>query len=96
MMRALLFSPQVLLLDEPFSALDPIVRLELAREPRRLANADTGRVLLWVTHDIEEARAHADTITIVRDGAAHGPHGVDVAMRTDSYLMRYDALLRRA
>jgi osmoprotectant transport system ATP-binding protein len=95
MMRALLFAPAVLLLDEPFSALDPIVRLELARELRRLANRDTGRVLLWVTHDIDEARINADTITVVRDGTAHGPAAVEVAMRQDPYLMRYEELSRR-
>src|SRR5208282_6818887 len=60
-------SPQVLLLDEPFSALDAPVRLELRRELRRLQR-DTGLATVLVTHDPEEAAFLADQVIVISDG----------------------------
>jgi NitT/TauT family transport system ATP-binding protein len=57
--RALAVRPRVLLLDEPFSALDPETRARLRGDVARLAAA-TGTTLLLVTHDREDARALAD------------------------------------
>ena len=53
--RALITAPRVLLLDEPFSALDTALRLQL-REEFRTHIASTGMAALWVTHDEAEAR----------------------------------------
>jgi len=65
--RALATDPQVVLLDEPFSALDTPVRAELRRELRRLQHeANLSTVL--VTHDPEEAAMLADEIMVVSDG----------------------------
>ncbi|NJP12003.1 MAG: ATP-binding cassette domain-containing protein [Leptolyngbyaceae cyanobacterium RU_5_1] len=52
--RALAADPPVLLMDEPFGALDPITRLELQQEFRRLQQ-ELGKTVLLVTHDIQEA-----------------------------------------
>ncbi len=52
--RALAADPPVLLMDEPFGALDPITRLELQQEFKRLQQ-DLGKTVVFVTHDIQEA-----------------------------------------
>jgi ABC-type sulfate/molybdate transport systems ATPase subunit/ABC-type sulfate transport system permease component len=65
--RALATSPRVVLLDEPFSALDTPVRAELRRELRRLQH-QTGLSTVLVTHDPEEAAMLADEILVVTDG----------------------------
>jgi molybdate transport system permease protein len=65
--RALAGDPRVVLLDEPFSALDAPVRAELRRELRRLQR-DAGLSTVLVTHDPEEAAMLADEIVVVKDG----------------------------
>jgi ABC-type Fe3+/spermidine/putrescine transport system ATPase subunit/ABC-type sulfate transport system permease component len=65
--RALAVDPRVVLLDEPFSALDAPVRAELRRELRRLQR-DVNLSTILVTHDPEEAAMLADEIMVVRDG----------------------------
>ena len=60
-------SPKVLLLDEPFSALDVPVRLELRRELRRLQH-ETGIATVLVTHDPEEAAFLSDEVLVIADG----------------------------
>ena len=65
--QALSRSPRVVLLDEPFSALDAPVREELRREVRRL-QYDTGLSTVLVTHDPEEAALLADEILVIADG----------------------------
>jgi molybdate transport system permease protein len=60
-------SPRVLLLDEPFSALDVPVRLELRRELRRLQR-ETGLATVLVTHDPEEAAFLSDELMVIADG----------------------------
>jgi molybdate transport system permease protein len=65
--RALARDPRVVLLDEPFSALDAPVRTELRREVRRLQH-DTGLSTILVTHDPEEAAMLADEIMVITDG----------------------------
>ena len=67
--QALCRSPRLLLLDEPFSALDAPVRLELRRELRRLQR-DTGLATVLVTHDPEEAAFLADEVIVISDGRA--------------------------
>jgi osmoprotectant transport system ATP-binding protein len=65
--RALAADPEVLLMDEPFGALDPITRQALRLELARIHKA-TGKTILFVTHDIDEALLLADTIAIIRAG----------------------------
>jgi molybdate transport system permease protein len=65
--RALARDPRIVLLDEPFSALDAPVRTELRRELRRLQH-DTGLGTVLVTHDPEEAAMLADEIIVITNG----------------------------
>jgi putative spermidine/putrescine transport system ATP-binding protein len=65
--RALAIRPQVLLLDEPLSALDAKVRVQLRDEIRRI-QLEVGITTLFVTHDQEEALAVADRVGVMRDG----------------------------
>ena len=65
--RALAIEPRVLLLDEPLSALDAKVRLQL-REQIRSLQQRLGTTTLFVTHDQEEALSMADRVGVMRDG----------------------------
>ena len=65
--RALAVEPQVLLLDEPFGALDANVRAELRRWLRRLHD-EQGVTTVLVTHDQEEAMEVADRIAVMQSG----------------------------
>jgi putative spermidine/putrescine transport system ATP-binding protein len=65
--RALAIQPTVLLLDEPLSALDAKVRVQLRDEIRRI-QLEVGTTTLFVTHDQEEALAIADRVGVMRDG----------------------------
>jgi osmoprotectant transport system ATP-binding protein len=66
--RALMLDPDLLLLDEPLGALDPIVRHELQRELRALFRR-LGKAVLVVTHDVAEAGYLADDVVLMRAGA---------------------------
>jgi osmoprotectant transport system ATP-binding protein len=65
--RALAGDPVVLLMDEPFSAVDPIARARLQEEFRRL-QATVGKTIIFVTHDVDEAVRLGDRIAIFSDG----------------------------
>ncbi|MGH6880972.1 MAG: quaternary amine ABC transporter ATP-binding protein, partial [Hypericibacter sp.] len=65
--RALAIDPEVLFLDEPFSALDPLIRREMQDELMRL-QAVLRKTIVFITHDFEEAIRLADRIAIMRDG----------------------------
>jgi osmoprotectant transport system ATP-binding protein len=65
--RALAADPPVLLMDEPFGAVDPIVRARLQAELHRLHD-EVGKTILFVTHDIDEALGLGDRIAIFREG----------------------------
>lgn len=65
--RALAPSPSIVLLDEPFSALDATLRVGLRREVGRILR-DAGATALLVTHDQEEAFALADRVSVLHDG----------------------------
>lgn len=65
--RALAVEPRVLLLDEPLSALDATVRVEVREEIRRIQR-ESGIATVFVTHDQEEALAISDRICVMRDG----------------------------
>ncbi len=65
--RGLAADPNILLMDEPFGAVDPIVRDELQRELLRLQR-DLDKTIVFVTHDIDEAFLLGDQVVILRQG----------------------------
>jgi len=65
--RALAADPPVLLMDEPFSAVDPVVRDGLQDELLRL-QGELGKTILFVTHDIDEAIKVGDAVAVLREG----------------------------
>lgn len=67
LMRALFLDPEVLLLDEPLGALDPVVRARL-QEDLRVVFTDLGKCVLVVTHDMAEAAYLAGSIAVVHEG----------------------------
>ena len=65
--RALASDPEVLLMDEPFSALDPLIRRQLQEQFMALS-ADMGKTTLFITHDLDEAIRIGNRIAIMKDG----------------------------
>jgi glycine betaine/proline transport system ATP-binding protein len=66
--RALANDPKMLLFDEPFSALDPLIRRDMQNEVIRLHH-ELGKTMVFITHDLSEALKLGDRILILRDGA---------------------------
>ena len=66
--RAFASDPKVMLYDEPFSALDPLIRRDMQDEVMRL-QSETGKTMVFITHDLAEALRLGDRIAIMRDGA---------------------------
>jgi osmoprotectant transport system ATP-binding protein len=67
LMRALMLDPDLLLLDEPMGALDPVVRSALQEDLRRIF-AELGKTVLLVTHDLGEAAYLSSDVALMRDG----------------------------
>ncbi len=65
--RALAVDPSLLLFDEPFSALDPLIRRDMQNEVIRL-HEQVGKTMIFITHDLQEALKLGDRILIMRDG----------------------------
>jgi glycine betaine/proline transport system ATP-binding protein len=65
--RALAVDPTVMLFDEPFSALDPLIRRDMQKEVIRLHH-EVGKTMIFITHDLQEALKLGDRILIMRDG----------------------------
>ena len=65
--RALAADPGLLLFDEPFSALDPLIRRDMQNEVIRLHH-EVGKTMVFITHDLHEALKLGDRILIMRDG----------------------------
>jgi glycine betaine/proline transport system ATP-binding protein len=65
--RALANDPTVMLFDEPFSALDPLIRRDMQNEVIRL-HEEVGKTMVFITHDLAEALKLGDRILIMRDG----------------------------
>jgi len=65
--RALAVDPQLLIFDEPFSALDPLIRRDMQNEVIRL-HEEVGKTMVFITHDLQEALKLGDRILIMRDG----------------------------
>jgi glycine betaine/proline transport system ATP-binding protein len=65
--RALAVDPEVMLFDEPFSALDPLIRRDMQNEVIRL-HSEVGKTMIFITHDLPEALKLGDHIVIMRNG----------------------------
>ncbi len=72
--RGLAVEPNILLMDEPFGAVDPIVRTELQEELLRLQR-ELGKTVVFVTHDIDEAFLLGDQIVILKKGGIIAQQG---------------------
>jgi osmoprotectant transport system ATP-binding protein len=86
--RALAADPPVLLMDEPFSAVDPVVREGLQDELLRL-QGELGKTVLFVTHDIDEAIKLGDRVAVLRAGgvlAQFGPPQQLLAEPADEFV----------
>jgi glycine betaine/proline transport system ATP-binding protein len=66
--RALATEPEILLMDEAFSALDPLIRKEMQNELLELQNK-MNRTIIFITHDLDEALKLGDRIALMKDGA---------------------------
>jgi osmoprotectant transport system ATP-binding protein len=66
--RALAARPKIMLMDEPFGALDPLIRDDLAEDYRQIHNT-LGLTTIFVTHDMTEAMLLGDRVAVMRDGA---------------------------
>lgn len=66
-MRALMLDPELLLLDEPLGALDPMIRYELQQELKHIFN-QLDKTVVMVTHDIAEAAYFGDSLVLIREG----------------------------
>lgn len=90
LMRALMLDPQVLLLDEPLGALDPMIRFDLQAELRELFTT-LGRTVVMVTHDLAEAAYLADTIVLIRRGQVvqSGTLGAMLEAPADDFVTRF-------
>lgn len=78
--RSLVVNPQLLLMDEPFSKLDPQTRSQMHEELLRLQRL-TGMTVLFVTHDVEEAIVLADRVVVLepRPGRVRAMHTINLA-----------------
>jgi sulfonate transport system ATP-binding protein len=92
--RALVREPRLLLLDEPFAALDALTRLKMQRLVAQLCAAHHPAVLL-VTHDIEEAILLADRVLVLKDGSISLDLTVDITHPRERGGEQFDKLRRR-
>jgi len=90
LMRALMLDPQVLLLDEPLGALDPMTRFDLQQDLRD-AFERLGKTVVLVTHDLPEAAFLADRAVLLRDGriVQEGPVGQLSHAPADEFVARF-------
>ena len=79
MARALAANPPVLLMDEPFGAVDPVVRIRLQDEFLRLQR-ELGKTVVFVTHDIDEAVRMGDRVAIFATGGRLAQFGTPVEL----------------
>ena len=80
--RGLAVDPNILLMDEPFGAVDPIVRDDLQNELLRLQR-DLGKTVVFVTHDIDEAFKLGDQVVIFRKGGIVAQKGTPAEILAD-------------
>ena len=88
--RAFAVDPKVMLYDEPFSALDPLIRRDMQDEVCRL-QLETGKTMVFITHDLPEALRLGDRIAIMRDGkiVQLGPPEELVGSPADDYVQNF-------
>jgi osmoprotectant transport system ATP-binding protein len=89
--RALAADPPVMLMDEPFGAVDPIVRDRLQNEFLRLQE-ELAKTILFVTHDIDEAIKMGDLVAVMKTGghlAQFGPPSEILAAPADDFVARF-------
>lgn len=88
--RALANDPTILMFDEPFSALDPLIRRDMQNEVVRLHH-EVGKAMVFITHDLQEALKLGDRILIMRDGEVVqvGRPDVIVGAPADDYVANF-------
>ena len=95
--RGLAADPPVLLMDEPFSAVDPVVRADLQAEMLRIQR-ELSKTVLFVTHDVDEAVLLGDEVLVLREGARVAQHGTgeDILLRpADDFVRSFVGGARR-
>ena len=90
LMRALMPGPELLLLDEPLGALDPMIRAELRADLRDIFRR-LGQTIVIVTHDLAEAEFFADRVVLLKDGAViqQGPFDDLVHRPADEFVTQF-------
>jgi osmoprotectant transport system ATP-binding protein len=90
LMRALMLGPELLLLDEPLGALDPMIRAELRADLRAIFGR-LGQTVVLVTHDLAEAEFFADRVVLLKDGALvqQGPFADLLERPADEFVTRF-------
>jgi glycine betaine/proline transport system ATP-binding protein len=94
--RAIAADPEIILMDEPFSALDPLIRRQLQDEFRQLAK-QLGKSAVFITHDLDEAIRIGDRIAIMKDGVIiQVGTAEDIVLRpADAYVAEFVAGISR-
>jgi glycine betaine/proline transport system ATP-binding protein len=95
--RSLAIEPDIWFLDEPFSALDPLIRRDMQDEFLRLQDM-LGKTIVFITHDFDEALRLADRIAIMKDGAVEQVDTPDkiVLNPATEYVARFTEAVERA
>ena len=90
LMRALMLDPELLLLDEPLGALDPMIRYELQQELKSIF-VKLGKTVVMVTHDIAEAAFFGHTLVLMREGriVQTGPFKALARTPTESFVTQF-------
>jgi NitT/TauT family transport system ATP-binding protein len=93
--RALIYHPRLLLMDEPFAALDAQMRTQLQTELRRVVR-DTGVAVMFVTHDLEEAALLSDRVIVIGGAPGHviDEFAVNLGPDRDAETLRFDDTFR--
>jgi osmoprotectant transport system ATP-binding protein len=96
LMRALMLDPELLFLDEPLGALDPLVRAEL-QDDLRAVFARLGKTVVLVTHDLAEAALFAHVIVLMKDGQVVQQGSLDDLLErpADPFVTRFVRAQRR-
>lgn len=95
--RALATDAEILLMDEAFSALDPLIRTEMQAQLKSI-QSQLGKTVVFITHDLDEALYLGDTIAILKDGRLRQVgRGDDILMNpADDYVSRFVRDVNRA
>jgi NitT/TauT family transport system ATP-binding protein len=93
--RALIYQPRLLLMDEPFAALDAQMRAQLQTELRRVVR-ETGVAVMFVTHDLEEAALLSDRVIVIGGAPGHVIDEVPIPLGKDrdAETLRFDDTFR--